>query len=649
MTHPGWGEKWAETPALTVEEPEPGETAGPEPLDPGPDGYRRPPSDRNWVRPPRERVPFWTQRRRTALRAALWAIAALALLLGLVVAWVVYDAVRARAALADAARGVAALQADALEGRVANLDERVARLREDARAAHDATHGPHWSLARELPVAGPSVVAISTLTEVVDELARGPLPELARSVELTDPAAFAPVDGRVDLAPLEKVAPDVVRADESVGLAAQRVARLDGQMLPQVRDAVGRLGAQLQSLRATTATAARAADVLPVMLGSEGPRDYLVLVQNPAEPRALGGIPGTVLQLRADEGKVTLTGQMSGGMMGNYKEPVLPLTQDERVMFGRQDELARWMQNVTLTPDFPRAAELAREMWRLETGKEVDGVLTADPVTLEALLRGGGPVYVDEGRVEPGDLSEYLLNGVYLEHEDPATQDAIFAGVAEQAFARLSAGRGGERNMIEALVVAARQGRLLVWSGDEAVNRRLEGTALDGSLSGVRGDSPVVGVFTQGINMAKIAYYLDTAVDVRVIGERPDGSRELAVTVGYTSKVPEDQVATMPERLLGYGEENPGQIRLRSLVYAPAGGWITGAEMDGKETGLTPKKQGELSVASRDIKLSPGATASVTYVMITGKHQSGDVILRVTPGPRPADITISDADPANAE
>ncbi|MBO0610932.1 DUF4012 domain-containing protein [Myceligenerans salitolerans] len=590
------------------------------------------------------RAPFWSARRWRPLRRALWGVAAVLLLLVVVVAWVTLDALRARTALADAAEGVATLRADAMSGNTDRIHEQIAELQHDTSEAYQATRGPHWSLARELPGAGPTVEAIATMSEVVDELAHGALPDLARSAELADPAMFAPENGRLNLEPLERVAPDVVRADRSVGLAAERVESLDGVMVPQVGAAVDRLRRELDGLRSTTATAARAVEVIPPLLGADGPRDYLVLVQNPAEPRALGGITGTVVVLRAADGEVTLVNQMPGGMVGPFEEPVLPLTPDERSVLGRHGEVARWMQNVTMTPDFPRAAQLARQMWLRETGREVDGVLTADPLALEALLGGSGPIEVRDGvRVAPHELADYLLHDVYFEHESPQEQDKIFARVAEQAFDRLAAPRGEDRvAIVSALVEVARQGRLLVWSADEAVNRRLADTVLDGSLTGVRGDSPVVGVFAQGINMAKIAYHLDTDVDVAVVAERQDGSRELEVTVTYASTVPEAQIATMPEHFVGYTERTPGEIRLRCLVYAPAGGWISGASSQGQEIGLTPKKQGEFSLASRSISLSPGATASVTYAMITGKRQSGDIIVRVTPGVEPVDVTISD-------
>ncbi|MFC8943501.1 DUF4012 domain-containing protein, partial [Streptomyces griseoincarnatus] len=349
-------------------------------------------------------------------------------------------------------------------------------------------------------------------------------------------------------------------------------------------------------------------------------------------------ITGTAMVLHADDGEIELTDQRPGSMVGPFKEPVVQLTEEEQRIFGGGD-LGRWMQNVTSTPDFPRSAEIAREMWRRETGLTVDGVLTADPAVLAGLM---GEVDTGPGGVLKGEkLVAYLLNGVY-KTQTPAAQDAIFAETAEQAFATLSAGAGDPAQRVDALADAAREGRLLVWSSEPAEADLLEGTVLDGALRGVNGDHPVVGVFTQGIQMAKIAYYVDTEVAVEERETRPDGSRELAVTVTYTSRVDADEVTNLSQYIVGYEESRPGEIRLRALVYAPAGGGINSVSENSEDIGLSPQKHDQLWLTFRDITLRPGATSSVTYVIITGKHQDGDVILRTTPGPRPAKVSITE-------
>lgn len=664
MTHPGWGEKWADAPVLSSEDSPSRSVQISQSVGPGakvlplrragsPDTARAAtgrlrtttaergtlPAPKPWKKPASPKPAFWTRRRRRNLRVATLSLVGLVTLLGLLVAWVALDAARARGSLEQAARGVETLQADAVAGRTKNLDTTVADLQRHAADARGATEGPHWSLVSRLPVVGPTAEAVAAMAATVDQLAQGPLPRLAEVLEVVDPGTLSPKDGRVDLEPLETVASDVKLADQSVGYALQSVESIDGSpMLPQVADAVADLQGQLLDLRMSTATASRAAQLIPPMLGADRPRDYLVLVQNNAEPRSLGGITGTAMILHADDGRIELTEQRPGSMVGPFKEPVVQLTEEEQRIFGGND-LGRWMQNVTSTPDFPRSAEIAREMWRRETGQTVDGVLTADPAVLAELV---GEVDTGPGGVLKGEkLVAYLLNGVY-KSQAPEAQDAIFAETAEQAFATLSAGAGDPARRVDALAAAAREGRLLVWSSEPAEADLLEGTVLDGALRGVHGEQPVIGVFTQGIQMAKIAYYVDTAVDVEERETRPDGSRELAVTVTYTSRVDAGEVAKLSPYILGYDESRPGEIRLRALVYAPAGGGISSASENSEDVGLSPQKHDQLWLSFRDITLAPGATSSVTYVIITGKHQEGDVILRTTPGPRPVKVSIGE-------
>jgi hypothetical protein len=374
------------------------------------------------------------------------------------------------------------------------------------------------------------------------------------------------------------------------------------------------------------------------MLGADGPRDYLVLVQNNAEPRALGGIVGTVLVLHADQGRIELTGQLPANKVGPFRTPAAELTEDERAVFGAK--LGRWMQNVTSTPDFPRTAQIARAMWAAETGQTVDGVLATDPAALAEVLKADGPVRAGSGpQLLGSDLVSYLINGIYLT-ETPDSADLIFADIAESAFASLSTGSGEPGGMVEALAASAREGRLLVWSAEPAEADLLEGTVLDGGLRGVNGSRPVVGVFTHGLQMAKIGYYLDTAVDVVERETRPDGSRELEVTVTYTSRVDKAETGSLPDYIVGTDENDPGLIRMRSIVYAPAGGSIVQASENSEKIGVSPQKHDELSRVFDDIELHPGETASVSYAIISGKHQDGDVILRTTPGPRPVEVTF---------
>ena len=70
------------------------------------------------------------------------------------------------------------------------------------------------------------------------------------------------------------------------------------------------------------------------MLGADGPRTYLMLFQNNAELRATGGIPGSFATITARNGKISLGRQGDAGTIGRFDAPPIPLTPDERALFG---------------------------------------------------------------------------------------------------------------------------------------------------------------------------------------------------------------------------------------------------------------------------------------------------------------------------
>jgi len=65
--------------------------------------------------------------------------------------------------------------------------------------------------------------------------------------------------------------------------------------------------------------------------------------------------------------------------------------------------VARYPQDVNLSPDFPTAAALFAKMYTGRTGTAVDGVVAIDPVALSYLLEGTGPVDVGDGVVLTSD------------------------------------------------------------------------------------------------------------------------------------------------------------------------------------------------------------------------------------------------------
>jgi hypothetical protein len=528
----------------------------------------------------------------------------------------------------------------------ADADDAVARstakaFQDDTSAARDAVHGPHWSLLAALPGVGPNVDAVQTVTQAADTLGAEALPQLIAASEAVDLEELAPVNGRVKLAPLQDVATDIDTAHRAVSSASERVSGIDTEdLIEQLRAPVRDVAGQLEEVTGLTGAAADAARLLPPMLGADGPRHYLLLTQNNAEPRALGGLPGAAILLRADQGRIQLVEQRAAASFGNFGEPVLRLSPAERTLYGTQ--MGRYLGNVTSTPDFPRAARLATEMWEVATGEQVDGVASIDPYALQLLLGATGPVTLPGGQELSGDnAAQALLNQLYIDIPDPMAQDRFLATAASAIFDKVMSGEGDLRAVAESLVEAVDQRRVMLWSGHDDEQTVIAGTALSGELRGHTKDAPVIGVYLHDRSSAKIAYYQKMAVDVVSKNCGSAGPRDMAVTVKLSSAVP-GNIRQFPAPLTGGGRVVPvGHTRSDVLVYAPTGGVITGFRSDDGAQGMTTHFHDGLHVAARTVVLAPDETVTMEYDIRSSGDFAEPVRVRTTPGPVAGQFRVS--------
>jgi hypothetical protein len=548
-------------------------------------------------------------------------------------------------------------------GELAAARETLTALRRQTRAARDATTGPGWWLGSRLPGLGRNLAATGEVAVVIDELTRDGLAPMVELAGELSPGALAPRAGRVELAPLRRAAGPMAAVDRAVRRARDRVAAIPADsLLPPLRSAVIELRRQLDRAARDTGTAARAARLLPPMLGAAGPRTYLVLFQNPAEIRATGGMPGAFAVVRADQGAVRIIEQGTASAdLRSYPRPVLPLAPELRDLY--TDRLGRYPADVNLTPHFPTAAELAREMYRRQSGRTVDGVLATDPVALSYLLRATGPVPVAGGGRLPGggrlsgarplpgsaalsadNAVRVLLSDVYAGDAPAAVQDEYFAAAAAATFDALVAGGADPRTALAQLDRAAGERRVLLWSAHPAEQRLLAGTVLAGILPAADGQRPTVGVFLNDGSGAKLGYYLTQAAELRAGQCRTDGRRELRLRVTLGSTAPERGLSGS---VLGLGlAGDPYTIRTNLTIVAPAGGSLVGVRRDGEPVPVGTGVERERAVGILTVELPPGGRVAVEATLLTGRLALDRPVspgLRVTPTVTPWEKKVHSA------
>lgn len=585
------------------------------------------------------------------VRRLRWALGLVGVVVVALLGYTGYQALQAKDALE-----LVALEFEEIADDLKVGDEDAARsslrsAQDAAQEARDNTRGPGWWLTSRLPEVGDDVEAVRTVADVTLVLSDEVLPEVVVASDKLDPANLRPHGGRIAIRPLVDAADELVAADERMQRQEGRVAAIDvSELNAQLRQPVELMQTKLAEAASLSSKASYALRLLPSMLGADEERTYLVLFQNNAEVRATGGIPGAWATMTARDGHITLGEQGSAGDIGRLEAPPLDLTEEELGLYG--DRLGLFPQNLTFTPDFPRTAELAQAMWEQETDLDVDGVFSVDPVALSYLLEGTGPVELPGGRQLTGDNAvRLLLNEIYRLMPDPRSQDAFFAAAAAAVFDKVASGAGDATQVLAALDRAGTEGRLFVWSERPEEQSLLEETALGGAVPPEGDDDrPFLGVFLNDATGAKMQYFLDHRVDVTSEACNSEGRQRLTVTLTMESTAPE-QTSALPSYVVGLAEAlgiEPGSMRVNAHLYVPVGGWIEESSFNGAEMPLTEDQHVGHTVGTQTVQLAPGERHSLTYSVMTGREQTEDVRLRVTPGIRTAGAGQVSASACNA-
>jgi hypothetical protein len=536
------------------------------------------------------------------------------------------------------------LQQQVLDADVAAARGTLAALQSETKAARDATDGFGWRAAGHLPLVGDDLRAVATVSAVLDDLAGNGLPALLAVAAGLDPANLAPQRGRIDVASLSRAAPQIAGGLAVIRRAQRSVAgiRVDG-LIGRLGTAVTLLSDGLAKAERLTETADRAARLLPTMLGSNGPRTYLVLFQNNAEIRATGGMPGAYIVISADAGAIEVVDQGTATSdLGIFDRPVLTLGEDMEALYTERP--AVFPADVNLSPDFPTAALLAQVMYQKRKGVRVDGVMATDPVALSYLLRVTGAVKLPGGdSLTSENAVRMLLSEAYVKYPDALGQDAFFAGAAHAVFLALLNGQGDPKGIPTELARAAGERRLLVWSADKAEEAILSGTVLAGRMPDDDAGNPTVGVFLNDGSGAKLDYYLTHAAALSVGGCMEDGSRELRLRLTVGSTAPDRGLPAAVTGLALSGDSHTSRTNI--MVFSPTGGAVVAVSLDGRELDFGSGLERDRGVGVITVDLPPGGKKTYDIAIETGAHPApGREVkprLWTTPGVRPWRTTVT--------
>ena len=569
------------------------------------------------------------------------------LLLGVAgVAWIGIRGALAYGHVADAQRAAENLAGSLTDPAAAA--EAVPGMTADTSAARALTSDPVWNAAEHLPWVGPQLSATATVIAAVDDVAATALEPLAQAASGFSLDTLRPQGGAFDVAAIASLTDVATTATDSLAAASASVDAIDTtQLLPALAAPVTEVSDLLTNGLTAADALRRTAQLLPLALGGEGPRNYLVMFQNNAEWRSLGGIVGAMAMIHTDGGRMDLVDQGSSSDFTRYPDPVLPLSDEVLGIF--VDKPGVYIQNVTQIPDYTVDGPLAREMWLRETGVAVDGVLALDPVTLSYLLEATGPITLPTGeQLTSENAIPLLLNDVYLRYPEPRDQDAFFAATAAVVFQTIADGAADPATLIQALARAGSERRLFMWSADPAEQAILDGTTIQGGLSVTDDTRTQFGVYLNDGTGSKMDYYTEATASVGWCAASTAFTENLrpgeylredplaTVSVTLQSTAPADAATSLPEYITGGGSHGvpPGVTRTIAYLYLPTGSEVV-SSVAGDDKAATVFGTGThdgRDVLIWETNLTPGEAATATIQVRTPQTPVLETLMTPTIG-----------------
>lgn len=544
-------------------------------------------------------------------------------LIGGLGAWIAIQANEIKTELLASINLVPQLKTSLLDGE----DERAIELAEQlglhTSRAREASSDPIWTLAASLPWIGANLSATSEISRSADDMAETailPLASVYSSVQWED---LMPGEGQ-NLTSIRDAAPKITTAAQAVQITRERLEGIDeAPLIEELASPLSTMKQQLNQLSGALDGTASAAKLAAPMLGDGSPRNYLLIIQNTAEARATGGIPGALAVLGLGNGTMTLTEQTSAGDLGVFSPPIPTEPEQSQIYTNR---MGKFMQDVNLTPDFPSSARTAQSMWETRTGQKLDGVISIDPVVLSYVLDATGPITVTDpsllalsdlglpSELGASDVVKVLLSDVYAQIEQPNLQDAYFAGVAQEVFSAISTRKTDARMVVEAMGKGVEEGRLLIWSGNASEQDEIAKYPISGSIAGPSVLPAQFGAYFNDGTGAKMDYYVKRTV--QLIKECPrDGYEETTLRITSTNTAPKDAANSLPPYVTGDAQFGvpAGSVQTNIVAYGPVQANVETAKLDGVRTDFAPYIHSNRPVGVKALRLSPGESRTVDF------------------------------------
>jgi hypothetical protein len=429
-----------------------------------------------------------------------------------------------------------------------------------------------------------------------------------------------------------------------------------GKGVHQAQDALLGLDTDLQ--RASDFT-----DVLGSMLGANGPRTFLVALQNNAELRGTGGLISTFALGTARAGHLD---------MGKFQDVEayattpstarsVPAPADYLAHYGPYLANTTLWKDVNFDPDAPTSAEVLTEIAALTTKHHADVVILLDVPAMADIVGVTGDITLTTGRrLNAAQLTDALLVDAYSSHKDTIEgqrqRRLQLEDAASGSLHRLTSAHPSLK-LVRTLANLANGRHIAVWSANPREEAKLVGVGVAGSVAANGHDIAMVTLSNLGDTLSKalgrtgagnkLDFYAHRSLDVEVtVGPR---TARVVETLTLRNETPLESANGKPLPKYVTGPGHPGRMHELISFSTGAAASIESLSRDGKTQLATfDNEHGYRRVSFvSDLQRGQESTWELTYdvPLVNGIYRL-DVIPQPLANPATLRVTVT-ADPGH--
>lgn len=516
----------------------------------------------------------------------------------------------------------------------------MAAAQAQARSAHQWLAGPAWAAAGDIPWVGRPARVERGLAGVAVMLADDALPPAVQAGDELTPSHLRDSSGAIRLGVFDAAVSPLETAAAATDRAASAIAKLPrSSWLPPADHARHSASSLIEDLRRVLRDASDASRLAPAMLGGDRTRHYLLVVENDAEARGLGGLPGVVGVATVSNGRLSFGRFENNSYLSNIPKVRVPVYPAFRRTYAGSDVLTNF-QDSAVSPDFPVVAKVWLAMWQAKTGQQLDGAIAADPTALSYLLDATGPARLPDGTTISGsNVVSLTQQQAYSSINSLAERQAYFIDVARAVSRRVVESRHGSAHaLVTAMSRAVVEHRLALYSADPTEESTLTATPLAGALPRTR--APFVALTMNNGQGSKLDYYIHRSVTYGRTGCSKSGMQLSTVTMQLDNAAPAGLPPYVTIRLDGARHNPVGSERLFVALYATSGAHLLGVTADGKQLLASIGSEAGHPRYEVGVTINRATTSTLVFHLIEPRSAQ-PVVLWQQPGVNPETVAVT--------